>query len=101
MPCFRPSRASEAGNALGTVFPLQARLFLLVHQFGAMLIVAVAVCMFSMLGGAYLSFFIDSAPAPTTILILTAIFIAAFVNRLAQTRRQSGKVAGGEAQKTA
>ncbi len=87
--------------AIGLLIAPGAIAFLLVRQFGAMLIVAVAVCMFSMLGGAYLSFFIDSAPAPTTILILTAIFIAAFVNRLAQTRRQSGKVAGGEAQKTA
>jgi manganese/iron transport system permease protein len=29
--------------------------------------------------GVYLSFFIDSAPAPTVILVLTVIFIAAFI----------------------
>ena len=29
--------------------------------------------------GIYLSFFIDSAPAPTIVLILSAIFIGAFV----------------------
>ena len=63
--------------------------FLTVRSFGAMLAVSVMVCMGSMLFGAYLSFFIDSAPAPTVVLVLTAVFIAAFLRRMAVTRRTS------------
>ena len=63
--------------------------FLVVRSFGWMLIVSVAVCALSMFAGAYLSFFIDSAPAPTIVLILTALFIVAFTNRLFVTRRMS------------
>ena len=63
--------------------------FLVVRSFGPMLIVSVAVCALSMFAGAYLSFFIDSAPAPTIVLILTALFIVAFINRLFVTRRMS------------
>ena len=54
-----------------------------------MLVVAVAACMVGMLGGVYLSFFLDSAPAPTIVLILTAIFLVAFVRRQVLTRRVS------------
>ena len=35
------------------------------------------------------SFFLDSAPAPTIILIMTALFIAAFIRRQIITRRTS------------
>lgn len=61
--------------------------FLLVRTFGSMLVVAVAVCMVAMLTGTYLSFFIDSAPAPTIVLVLTALFIVAFVRRQFRNRR--------------
>ncbi len=63
--------------------------FLSVRRFGQMLAVAVAVCLFSMLAGVYASFFIDSAPAPTVVLILTALFVAAFARRLMVTRAAS------------
>jgi len=63
--------------------------FLTVRSFDRMLIVSVAVCVFAMLTGTYASFFIDSAPAATIVLILTAIFIVAFLRRLATTRRTS------------
>ncbi len=63
--------------------------FLVVRSFGPMLIVSVAVCTLSMFAGTYLSFFIDSAPAPTIVLILTAVFVVAFTNRLLVTRRTS------------
>lgn len=63
--------------------------FLLVRSFGAMLFISVLVCAAAMLGGTYASFFLDSAPAATIVLILTAIFIAAFLRRLAVTRRTS------------
>lgn len=58
--------------------------FLITRSFGRMLIVAAIVCMGSMLTGIYLSFFLDSAPAPTIVLVLTALFLAAFARRRAQ-----------------
>ena len=63
--------------------------FLVVRSFGWMLVVSVLICTFGMLAGVYASFFLDSSPAATIVLILTAIFIAAFVNRLRLTRRAS------------
>lgn len=67
--------------------------FLMVRSFGRMLIASVAVCLGAMLSGTYASFFLDSAPAATIVLILTAIFIVAFLRRLHITRmtsRQTG-----------
>ncbi len=55
-----------------------ATAFLVTRRFGAMLAVAVAVATFSALAGVYLSFFIDSAPAPTIVLVMTGLFVAAF-----------------------
>jgi manganese/iron transport system permease protein len=55
-----------------------ATAFLVTRSFGAMLAVAVASAAFSAFAGVYLSFFIDSAPAPTIVLVMTALFIAAF-----------------------
>jgi manganese/iron transport system permease protein len=63
--------------------------FLTVRSFGKMLITSVIVCVFAMLAGTYASFFIDSAPAATIVLILTAIFIIALMRRLAITRKTS------------
>jgi manganese/iron transport system permease protein len=45
-----------------------------------------------MLTGTYASFFLDSAPAPTIVLILTTMFIAAFWRRQSLNRRASAKV---------
>lgn len=78
--------------AIGLLIGPGAIAFLVVRSFGPMLIVAVGVCMASMLLGAYLSFFLDSAPAPTIILILTAVFAVAFVRRLLVTRRMSRRL---------
>jgi len=72
--------------AIGLLIAPGAIAFLLVRRFAAMLAVAVAVCFAAMLAGTYASFFLDSAPAPTVVLILTAMFIAAFLRRLASTR---------------
>jgi manganese/iron transport system permease protein len=63
--------------------------FLTVRSFGPMLIMSVAVCLLSMLAGTYLSFFLDSAPAATIVLVLTAVFIVAFVRRLHITHKTS------------
>lgn len=75
--------------AVGLLISPGAIAFLLVRSFGRMLLVAVLVCMGSMLVGVYASFFLDSAPAPTIVLILSAIFILTFLRRLALQRRSS------------
>jgi manganese/iron transport system permease protein len=75
--------------AIGLLIAPGAIAFLLVRQFKTMLWVAVGVNMAAMLLGTYLSFFLDSAPAPTIILILSALFILAFIRRQVQTRRAS------------
>lgn len=53
--------------------------FLITRTMGSMLIVAVLVATVASFSGVYLSFFIDSAPAPTIVLLMTAIFLAAFL----------------------
>ncbi|WEK49695.1 MAG: metal ABC transporter permease [Candidatus Kaistia colombiensis] len=58
--------------------------FLLTRKFSTMLLLAAAIAVTASLAGVYLSFFLDSAPAPTIVLLLTVIFIAAF---LVSTRR--------------
>ena len=52
--------------------------FLLARSFGAMLALAVVIAVAASFLGVYLSFFIDSAPAPTIVLLLTAAFIVSF-----------------------
>jgi len=63
--------------------------FLLVRSFGKMLVVSLLVCTFAMLSGIYASFFIDSSPAATIVLILTATFIGALIRRLSIARKTS------------
>ncbi|SDO45214.1 metal ABC transporter permease [Phyllobacterium sp. OV277] len=53
--------------------------FLLTRRFEQMLLVSAAVAVVTSLAGIYLSFFLDSAPAPTIVLLLTASFILAFL----------------------
>lgn len=53
--------------------------FLLTRKFSTMLMLAVVIALIASLLGVYLSFFIDSAPAPTIVLLLSAMFVAAFV----------------------
>ncbi|PRD49728.1 metal ABC transporter permease [Phyllobacterium myrsinacearum] len=53
--------------------------FLLTKRFERMLLVSALVAVATSLAGIYLSFFLDSAPAPTIVLLLTASFILAFV----------------------
>ncbi len=77
--------------AVGLLIAPGAIAFLLVRSFGRMLVTAVAVCLIAMLGGAYLSFFLDSAPAPTVILLLSAMFLLAFMRRVRMTRLASMK----------
>lgn len=77
--------------AIGLFIAPGAIAFLMVRSFGVMLVTAVIICMLSMLLGTYLSFFLDSAPAPTIILLMTALFIVALARRLILTHRMSRK----------
>ncbi|MFA3916430.1 metal ABC transporter permease [Ruegeria hyattellae] len=75
--------------AIGLLIAPGAIAFLIVRKFSTMLWVSVLACMAAMLMGTYASFFLDSAPAPTIVLILTAMFLIAFVRRQIITRRMS------------
>lgn len=76
--------------AIGLLIAPGAIAFLLVREFRTMLWVSVLLCCGSSLLGVYASFFIDSAPAPTIVLIQTALFVVAFLRRLALTPARSG-----------
>ena len=67
--------------SIGLLIAPGAIAFLLTNRFEKMLIIAVIVTIISGFLGIYLSFFIDSAPAPTIILILTSFFIVAFIRQ--------------------
>ncbi len=61
--------------------------FLLTRRFSAMLLVAMIVAVTSSLCGIWLSFLIDSAPAPTIVLCMSLTFIAAFIRTTWKARR--------------
>ncbi|MFZ5679190.1 MAG: metal ABC transporter permease [Pseudomonadota bacterium] len=61
--------------------------FLLTRKFSSMLAIAVIIAVLASFFGVYLSFFIDSAPAPTIVLLMTIGFIAAFVVTISKTLR--------------
>ena len=68
--------------------------FLLVRRFSTMLIVASVIALVGSVLGVYLSFFIDSAPAPTIVLLLTIVFLAAFAFTTIKTAQvESAEVA--------
>lgn len=53
--------------------------YLTARRFDIMLVIAGSVAFISSLFGIYLSFYIDSAPAPTIVLTMTAVFITVFL----------------------
>ncbi|MGB0507659.1 MAG: metal ABC transporter permease [Pikeienuella sp.] len=55
-----------------------ATAFLIARRFGSMLIAAVVISLLTSVTGVYLSFFIDAAPAPTIVLLMTGVFIFTF-----------------------
>lgn len=65
--------------SIGLLIAPGAIAFLVTKRFERMLAVAVGVTLFAGFAGVYLSFFLDSAPAPTVILVMTALFVAAFI----------------------
>lgn len=64
--------------AIAMVIAPGAIAFLLTRRFQVMQMVSVAVALLGSFLGIYLSFFLNSAPAPTIILVLTLMFLAAF-----------------------
>jgi manganese/iron transport system permease protein len=83
---------SSIGIILAVAFLIApgAIAFLLVRRFAAMLAVSVAVAVLAGLCGVYASFWIDSAPAPTIVLLLTAIFAVALTFRNVTDARRAG-----------
>ena len=53
--------------------------FLLTRKFGTMLILSVTIAVIASFLGVYLAFFLDSAPAPTIVLLMSIGFIAAVI----------------------
>jgi manganese/iron transport system permease protein len=78
--------------AIGLMILPGAIAFLLVREFRHMLVVAVAVTTAAMLAGVYAAFFLDSAPAPTIILVLTLAFVAAVFRRRMQVAAHGAPV---------
>ncbi len=53
--------------------------FLITKKFNRMLIYSIIISTTSTLSGVYMSFYIDSAPAPTIVLVMTILFIITFI----------------------
>ena len=67
--------------------------FLLTRSFGAMLVLSVAIGTAASFAGVYASFFIDSAPAPTIVLLMTIAFMGAFTWSVVRTARTEKRAA--------
>jgi len=70
--------------------------FLLARKFSSMLMLAVLIAVAASVLGVYFSFFLDSAPAPTIVLMMTFGFIASFVfvtSRAARLQRREASLA--------
>ena len=67
--------------------------FLLTGRFERMLMIAVATAAAASFLGVYLSFFLDSAPAPTIVLLLSIAFIVAFIVSRVRIARAERRVA--------
>ncbi|ODT70306.1 MAG: hypothetical protein ABS75_12920 [Pelagibacterium sp. SCN 63-23] len=66
-----------------------ATAFLLTRRFSVMLVLATSISVGCSLAGVYISFFLDSAPAPTIVLLMSASFVMAFI---ASQRRSAAVV---------
>ncbi|MEZ5925006.1 MAG: metal ABC transporter permease [Hyphomicrobiaceae bacterium] len=63
---------------------------LVTRRFGRMLVVAVGVAVAGSIAGIYASFFLDSAPAPTIVLVYTLMFLIAFARQALGPPDQAG-----------
>ena len=67
--------------------------FLLTRRFETMLLASLAIAVSGSFLGVYLSFFIDSAPAPTIVVLLSLAFVAAFVHATRKAARAEARAA--------
>ena len=67
--------------AIGLLITPGAIAFLVTRRFLPMMLTAVGVTTAANVGGVYASFWLDSAPAPTIVLMLTVAFVAAFLRK--------------------
>ena len=65
--------------AIGMLIAPGAIAFLLTRKFGTMLILSVTIAVIASFLGVYLAFFLNSAPAPTIVLLMSIGFIAAVI----------------------
>ena len=77
--------------AIGLLIAPGAIAFLITREFRHMLVVSVIVSTASLTSGVYLSFFLGSDPGPTVILVMTALFIAAFITRMIRNKAQESR----------
>ncbi|NNJ77504.1 MAG: metal ABC transporter permease [Anderseniella sp.] len=82
-------KASGIILAIALLIAPGAIAFLVTRRFEAMLAVAVAVAVGSSFIGVFASFHLDSAPAPTIVLVMTGLFIAAFIRQQIQFAKLS------------
>lgn len=78
--------------AVGLLIAPGAIAFLVTRRFETMLVTAVGVNLVAMVVGIYASFWIDSAPGPTVILVLTLMFLVAFATKSAKTTTKAAKI---------
>lgn len=62
--------------------------FLLARRFSSMILVAISVAVTASIIGIWASFLIDSAPAPTIVLIMSGMFILAFLRTTMKSRTE-------------
>ena len=63
--------------------------YLLTNRFDVMMSYSVAIAIASSVLGVYASFYIDSAPAPTIVLLMTIIFIIVFIAQSVKIKRSN------------
>lgn len=62
---------------------------LLTEKFQSMVIASVSISLSTSFAGVYLSFYIDSAPAPTIVVLMTVVFIVVFIRHSINAKRAS------------
>jgi manganese/iron transport system permease protein len=84
---------SSVGIILAVAFLIApgAIAFLLTRTFARMLVVSIIAALVAGLSGIYASFWLDSAPAPTIVLLLTAMFLLALARNNIRSTRASAQ----------
>ena len=69
---------------------------LLTEKFQSMVIASVSISLSTSFAGVYLSFYIDSAPAPTIVVLMTVVFILVFIRHSINAKRASSALLRSE-----